>query len=324
MTRWNLGLGLALVLGASLVACQSADKNAAELQQRNQELEKRVAELERMASPSPSPAVATVATPEPAWEQQLAPAAPEAPRSGGRASSRASAPTRVHDPRVVSREPAPAHPADPPAVASGRNEPDRVSSEAPPVERPAENADPPRWREASVEHVDREERVAIPAGTQLSLVLETPLSSETSHAGDRVEARVERATSEEGRVLLPGGTLLRGHVLDAHPSGRVSGKARVIVAFDQIVVRGRAQRLETTEIEAVAGDSHQRDAAIIGGGTAAGAIIGGIAGGGKGAGKGAIIGGLAGAGAVLGTKGKEIEVPAGSRWTVRVRDGVRF
>jgi hypothetical protein len=59
-------------------------------------------------------------------------------------------------------------------------------------------------------------------------------------------------------------------------------------------------------------------------GAAVGAAGGAIAGGGKGAGKGAIIGGLAGAGAVLGTKGKEVELPAGSRWTVRVKDGVRF
>jgi len=317
MTRWNIGIALAL--GALLAACQSADKNAAELQQRNQELEKRVAELEHKASPSP--AVQATATPEPTWETQLqaAPAAPEAPRSHARATARASAPVRAHD--APSRASVPDRTVDPPAAASSRNEPDRVGTEPEPVVRPAENGDAPRSRD---EQIDRAERVSIPAGTQLSLLLETPISSATSHAGDRVEARVERATSEDGRVLLPGGTLLRGHVLDAQPSGRVSGKARVIVAFDQIVVRGHAQRLDTTEIEAVAGDSHGRDAAIIGGGTAAGAIIGAIAGGGKGAGKGAIIGGLAGAGAVLGTKGKEIEVPAGSRWTVRVKDGVRF
>jgi len=307
MTRWYLGLALAA--GGLLAACQSADKNAAELQQRNQELEKRLAELERKASPSP--AVEATATPEPAWETQLRtpPPALEAPRAAGRTAARSSAPSRA---TVPSRT------ADPPVAGSNRNEPDRVSTEP---ERPAENGDAPPRRD---EQDNRTERVSIPAGTQLSLVLETPLSSATSHAGDRVEARVERATSEDGRVLLPGGTLLKGHVLEADPSGRVSGKARVVVAFDQIVVRGRTQRLDTTEIEAVAGDSHGRDAAIIGGGTAAGAIIGGIAGGGKGAGKGAIIGGLAGAGAVLGTKGKEIEVPAGSRWTVRVKDGARF
>ena len=312
MTRWNLGLALAL--GGLLAACQSTDKNAAELQQKNQELEKRVADLEGRASPSP--AVAATATPAPAWEAQLQ-AAPPAPR----AAARASAPNHVPSRTTTARRTTDAPIAGPLVVPSNRNEPDRVSVEPDPAPHAAENGDPPRWRD---EQINREERVSIPAGTQLSLVLETPLSSETSRTGDRVEARVERATSEEGRVLLPGGTVLKGHVLDAQGSGRVSGKARVIVAFDQIVVRGRTQRLETTEIEAVAGDSHGRDAAIIGGGTAAGAIIGGIAGGGKGAGKGAIIGGLAGAGAVLGTKGKEVELPAGSRWTVRVKDGVRF
>jgi hypothetical protein len=316
MTRWNLGLALAL--GGLLAACQSTDKNAAELQQKNQELEKRVAELEGRASPSP--AVAATATPEPTWEAQLqaAPPAPAAARPAPRAAARASAP--AHVPSRTSRT-TDAPIAGPLVVPSNRNEPDRVRVEPDPAPHPEENGDPPRWRD---EQINREERVSIPAGTQLSLVLETPLSSETSRVGDRVEARVERATSEEGRVLLPGGTNLKGRVLDVQGSGRVSGKARVIVAFDQIVIRGRTQRLDTTEIEAVAGDSHGRDAAIIGGGTAAGAIIGGIAGGGKGAGKGAIIGGLAGAGAVLGTKGKEVELPAGSRWTVRVKDGVRF
>ena len=71
MTRWNLGLALAL--GALLAACQSADKNAAE-QQKNQDLEKRIADLERKASPSP--AVEATATPEAAWEAKLPPAAP--------------------------------------------------------------------------------------------------------------------------------------------------------------------------------------------------------------------------------------------------------
>jgi hypothetical protein len=312
MTRWNLGLALAL--GALLVGCQTADKNAAE-QQKNQELEKRVAELEQKTA-TPSPAAEPTATAEPTWETQLRAAPPAAEAS--RSAARAPAPTRVHDARVPSRETRTTRTAEPPVVTS-RNEPDRISTRAEPVEPPVETAAVnPRPRDEQIE------RVSIPAGTQLSLVLETALSSETSHPGDRVEARVERATSEDGRVLLPGGTVLKGRVLDARPSGRVSGKARVIVAFDQIVVRGRAQRLDTTEIEAVAGDSHERDAAIIGGGTAAGAIIGGITKGGKGAGKGAIIGGIAGAGAVLATKGKEIELPSGSRWTVRVKDGVRF
>jgi type IV secretory pathway VirB10-like protein len=312
MTRWNLGLVLAL--GGLLAACQStAAKNDAE-QQKNQELEKRIAELERQATPSPEVITSPV---EPAWEAQLQPApAPRAPRSTGRASARASAPARREAPA-----PAPALPVEPPVASGNRNEPDRITTNPEPVERPMERADAPQGRD---EPINRVERVSIPAGTQLSLVLETPLSSATSQPGDRVEARVERAMSDDGRVLLPGGTVLKGRVVEARSSGRVKGRARLTVAFDQIVVRGHTQRLDTTEIEATAADSHERDAAVVGGGAAAGAIIGAITGGGSGAKKGAIIGGVAGTGAVLATKGKEVELPAGSRWTVRVKDGVRF
>jgi len=314
MTRWNLGLVLAL--GGLLAACQStAAKNDAE-QQKNQALEKRVTELERNATPSPE----VITSPaEPVWEAQLQPAAPApAPRSAARTSARASAPARreaPEPPRTSGVEP-----VERPVTPGSRNEPDRISTNPEPVER-VEKSDAPEWRD---EQVNRAERVSIPAGTQLSLVLETPLSSATSHPGDRVEARVERAMSDDGRVLLPGGTVLKGKVVEAQSSGRVKGRARLVVAFDQIVVRGRTQPLATTEIEATATDSHKRDGAVIGGGAAAGAIIGAITGGGSGAKKGAIIGGAAGTGAVLATKGKEIDLPSGSRWTVRVKDGARF
>jgi hypothetical protein len=99
-------------------------------------------------------------------------------------------------------------------------------------------------------------------------------------------------------------------------SGRVNGKARVDVAFDRIVVRGQRYSIETTGLSFAAGDSHKRDAAIVAGSTAAGAILGKITG--SSATKGAVLGGVAGGGAVLATKGKEIDLPAGSAASVRV------
>ena len=58
-----------------------------------------------------------------------------------------------------------------------------------------------------------------------------------------------------------------------------------------------------------------RDAKVIGGTAGVGAIIGAITGGGKGAATGAAVGGAAGTGAVLVTKGKEVDYPAESRLT---------
>ncbi len=46
--------------------------------------------------------------------------------------------------------------------------------------------------------------------------------------------------------------------------------------------------------------------------------MGAIADGKSGAAKGALVGGAAGTGAVLATRGKEVSIPAGSRWRVRL------
>jgi type IV secretory pathway VirB10-like protein len=164
--------------------------------------------------------------------------------------------------------------------------------------------------------------LSLAAGTELQLVLERGLSSATSHVGEAVTARVARATAPDGRIVLPGGTVLKGKVYRADAAGRVSGKSRLAVDFDRIVVRGVEHKLDTTAIDVEGPDSHGRDAAIVGGSTVGGAIIGGILGGGSGAKKGAIVGVLGGTGAVLATRGKDVEIPAGSNWTVRVKDRV--
>ena len=161
----------------------------------------------------------------------------------------------------------------------------------------------------------------IPNGTELTLVLETPLSSVNSKPGDLVVARVERAIDDTGAIALPGATYVEGRVLEVRASGRVKGRARVVAAFDRIILRGEPRRLETTPIVVEAESGAKRDAKIVAGATAAGAVLGAVLGGKSGAGKGAILGGGAGAGAVLATKGEEVDLPSGSRWTVHVREG---
>ena len=64
------------------------------------------------------------------------------------------------------------------------------------------------------------------------------------------------------------------------------------------------------------------DATKVGAGAGVGAVIGGLLGGGSGAAKGAAIGGAAGAGAVLATRGREIELPAGSNVNATLASGI--
>jgi hypothetical protein len=51
-------------------------------------------------------------------------------------------------------------------------------------------------------------------------------------------------------------------------------------------------------------------------------VIGGVTKGGKGAGIGAVLGGAAGTGAVLATKGKEVELASGTPVTIRLTRGL--
>ena len=70
--------------------------------------------------------------------------------------------------------------------------------------------------------------------------------------------------------------------------------------------------MSTAAIAREAAGTKKKDAAKIGIGAGAGAIIGGIAGGGSGAAIGSVVGGAAGTGVVLGTRGEEVELPSGT------------
>ena len=284
---------IVVVLGGALGACQQGQdqKPAASATA----LEQRIAALEQQqAQPSPSVAVdpsALSLTPEPEY---VAPPAPAKPRARTTTTRRQTA-----------SRPAPVKPAAEPV--------ERVSNE--PVERMEPMA-------GTGDPGPRREFITIPNGTELKLVLETGLSSETSSVGERVVARVERAMSPDGRVVLPGGTVLRGSVVAADRAGRVKGVSHLRVDFDRIVVRGQEHPLRATSLDVLGPDTTKQDVAVIAGSTAAGAIIGKIMD--KGAKKGAVVGAATGTGAVLVTRGEAVEMPAGSRWTVRTTDSIRL
>ena len=155
------------------------------------------------------------------------------------------------------------------------------------------------------------EPVVVPEGATLSLVLETSMSSETSRAGDRVVARLAEDVRVGEKVVVPAGSEVRGRVTAAVPSGRVKTRARLAFDFDTLVLDGKEHAIGTRAIDITAGDTHKKDAATIGIGAGAGAIVGAIANGGKGAAIGTLIGGAAGTGVVLANTGKEVEL--GSR-----------
>lgn len=157
----------------------------------------------------------------------------------------------------------------------------------------------------------------LPIGTVLPVTFETTVSSVTSRPEEKVLARL-RQPVRVGAATLPEGSELRGHVISVRRSGKVKGRAYLSLAFTQLTANGKTYALAARRISLLAPETHGKDAKIIGGGAGAGALVGAIADGKSGAAKGALVGGAAGTGAVLATRGKEVSIPAGSRWRVRL------
>ena len=179
-------------------------------------------------------------------------------------------------------------------------------------------------RAGGILSVLRPEPITVPEGTALPVVLETGMSSATSRSGDRVVARLAEDVRVGEKVVVPSGSELRGRVTAAVPSGRVKTRARLAFDFDTLVVDGKEHSIGTRPVDLTAGDTHNRDAATIGIGAGAGAIVGAVVDGKKGAGIGALIGGAAGTGVVLTDTGKEITLGTGSRVNVRLTREARL
>jgi len=170
----------------------------------------------------------------------------------------------------------------------------------------------------------RPDPITVPEGATLPLVLETAISSATSRPGDRVVARLAEEVRVGERVVVPAGSEVRGRVTEAVPSGRVKTRARLAFDFDTLVIEGKDHSIGTGPIDITADSTHNKDAATIGIGAGAGAIVGAIVDGKKGAGIGALIGGATGTGVVLTNTGKEVALGTGTRVTVRLTREARL
>jgi hypothetical protein len=161
--------------------------------------------------------------------------------------------------------------------------------------------------------------VVVPAGTTLTVRLGESVGSKISTPGQSFSASLASAVTVDGNIVIRAGASARGTVVDAKPLGRFKGGALLELRLNSITVNGTEQRIETSAVSRTQKGKGKRTAVMAGGGTALGAIIGGLAGGGKGAAIGAVAGGGAGAGGAAFTGNKEIVLPAESPLSFRLK-----
>jgi hypothetical protein len=132
--------------------------------------------------------------------------------------------------------------------------------------------------------------LTIPAGTDINVRINESLSSRASNVGDPFSGELSSAlTTPNGDIVFQRGTPVSGAVVSSKNQGRFAGRGVLAIELQQIAGRP----VSASEYVVSEKGKGKRSALLIGGGAAAGALIGGLAGGGKGA----LLGGLLGGGA---------------------------
>ena len=175
------------------------------------------------------------------------------------------------------------------------------------------------------------EKVVVPAGTRVGVVLQNGISTRSAKAGDSVYLQTSFPITVGNRIVIPVGSYLRGELIESKRPGRVKGRGEFRMRLNTLILpTGYTIDLNAAPRSADSGGKETMDeeGKVTGGGnkgqktgtvietTATGAGIGAIAGRAKGAGIGAGIGAVAGLAAVLLTRGPEAELPRGSTMDV--------
>jgi hypothetical protein len=182
-------------------------------------------------------------------------------------------------------------------------------------QKPIEPREPAETRAQN--EPDARDLEELPADTIFSARLLDTLSSENAEVGDRFEAVTVLPVTIRGKVVIPEGAAVFGAVESVDRAGRTDRKARLVLAFDRLDIAGKSQVITAT----VVGASRDLETGIgkekkkLGIGAGVGGVLGAVLGGGGGAIAGAILGGT---GAILGTQGKNVELPRGTMLQLRL------
>lgn len=165
--------------------------------------------------------------------------------------------------------------------------------------------------------------ITVPSGTNVSVNVNTLISSETAQVGDSWTGVVKDAVMVDGRTVIPAGSTVTGTVTQVTPAARGS-RASLDLAMSSIEVEGHSYNVHggAQGGAIVAGSTRARNIGAVVGGAGAGALIGKAVGGGKGALIGGLLGGAAAGGAVAKSKGYQVVIKEGTNLTFTTSENV--
>ncbi len=158
--------------------------------------------------------------------------------------------------------------------------------------------------------------LALPASTEIHVTLSSSVQTNENHVGDHFSGVIARSVEENNIVAIPEGATADLVITDLTKGGTLKTPPEIAFTIDHITLAdGSAYSVKASKVFH-RGTSHtKREVEMIGGGSAAGAVVGGLIG----KGKGAVIGGLAGAaagtGAAAATGRQNIVISSGTTVT---------
>jgi len=98
-------------------------------------------------------------------------------------------------------------------------------------------------------------------GTAFNITLNTSLDSKKAKSGDNVNARTTEAVKSDGKMVLPKGTRLVGHVIQASARAKGDSESALAITFDRAILKNDQEVPLNVAIQAIASAQSSASAA---------------------------------------------------------------
>ena len=100
--------------------------------------------------------------------------------------------------------------------------------------------------------------ITLPKGTILPIILTAYLNTKNSQAGDIVYASTNYPIWSQQKLVIPKGSEIRGTLTEVVRPGRIKGKGRLVIRFDDILLPNGVKRDLSASLRGIHGPGEER------------------------------------------------------------------